>query len=147
MTLLKDRIGEAMRRNPHLSQAAIARACGVRTPSVNDWISGKTKSLKPEPARRAAKLFGCDQNWLATGIGIPNWTDPESLATSPVAEQATRTLRLSIETLGALLAEMDDLSRAQFEPLLRALASSPERAHDIANRAESIAVSAEKNTA
>ncbi len=64
-----------MRRRPHLLQADIARACKVRTPSVADWINGKTKSLRPEPARLGAALFGCDQNWLASGTGTPNWVD------------------------------------------------------------------------
>ncbi|MEY2654291.1 MAG: hypothetical protein RLZZ524_1319 [Pseudomonadota bacterium] len=62
-----------MRRNPHLSQADIARACGVKTPSVNDWVSGKTKTLKAETARLAAQMLGCDQNWLANGVGSPGW--------------------------------------------------------------------------
>lgn len=74
MIALKDRIAEAMRRHPRLSQADIARACGVKTPSVAAWLNGDTKSLKPEPARRGAKLFGCDQNWLSTGVGSPNWS-------------------------------------------------------------------------
>ncbi len=76
MSALKDRIAEAMRRNPGLTQADIARACGVKTPSVSGWLSGRTKSLKPEPARLGAKLFGCDQNWLSTGVGAANWIRP-----------------------------------------------------------------------
>ncbi len=77
MQSLQQRIAECMRRRPDLSQADIARACRVRTPSVADWINGKTKTLKPEPARLGAALFGCDQNWLATGTGRPRWHDTE----------------------------------------------------------------------
>lgn len=77
MMPLKDRIAEAMRRHPKLSQADIARACGVKTPSVADWLNGKTKSLAPKPARLAAALFGCDQNWIGSGIGLPNWLDSQ----------------------------------------------------------------------
>ena len=77
MRTLQDRITECMRKHPSLSQADIARAAGVKTPSVADWINGKTKSLKPEPARRSALLFGCDQNWLATGTGSPHWRDSQ----------------------------------------------------------------------
>lgn len=73
MKSLKERIEEAMRRNPNVSQADIARACKVKSPSVADWLNGKTKSLKPEPARLAAALFGCDQNWIGQGVGQPNW--------------------------------------------------------------------------
>ncbi len=75
---LKDRMAEAMRRHPKLKQADIARACKVSTPSVADWVNGGTKSLKPEPARLAAKLFGCDQNWIGTGIGSPGWHEVEA---------------------------------------------------------------------
>lgn len=66
MSTLQQRMAEAMQRRPDLTQADIARACGVSTPSVNGWVSGATKSLKPGTARLAAELFGCDQNWLAT---------------------------------------------------------------------------------
>lgn len=73
MSTLKTRIEEAMRRNPKLSQADIARACEVKTPSVADWLNGKTKSLKPKPARLASMLFGWDQNWIGNGVGEPGW--------------------------------------------------------------------------
>lgn len=78
MSMLKDRIAEAMRRHPALTPAEIARACEVQPPSVWDWINGKTKTLKSDTARLGAKLFGCDQNWLATGVGTPNWVEPAS---------------------------------------------------------------------
>lgn len=73
MSTLQQRMAEAMQRRPDLTQADIARACGVSTPSVNGWVSGATKSLKPGTARLAAELFGCDQNWLAIGVGAPQW--------------------------------------------------------------------------
>jgi transcriptional regulator with XRE-family HTH domain len=96
---LEDRVRECMRRSPALSQADIARATGVKTPSVADWLNGKTKSLKAETARRAAALFQCDQNWLATGVGQPNWglagAGTASPATPPTLEAALE--RLSIE--------------------------------------------------
>ena len=73
MLTLQERMQEAMRRYPDLTQADIARACKVKTPSVADWLNGETKSLKPEPARLAALLFGCDQNWIGQGVGMPEW--------------------------------------------------------------------------
>jgi transcriptional regulator with XRE-family HTH domain len=74
MMPLKDRIALAMSRSPQLKSADLARACKVSTASVADWQNGKTKTLKPEPARLAAALFGCDQNWIGTGVGVPNWS-------------------------------------------------------------------------
>jgi transcriptional regulator with XRE-family HTH domain len=75
MSTLKERIALCMSRRPDLSQADIARLCDVSRPSVSDWLNGKTKSLKPDAARLAAELFGCDQNWIGQGIGAPGWTD------------------------------------------------------------------------
>lgn len=79
MSTLKDRLEEAMRRNPGLRQADLAKACGLSTPSVSNWFRGETRTLKVESARRAAKILGCDQNWLASGIGHPNWDRSEPL--------------------------------------------------------------------
>jgi hypothetical protein len=101
MRALKDRIAEAMSRNPHLSQADIARACGVKTPSVADWINGKTKTLKADSARLGAKLFGCDQNWLATGVGLPHWGDEK--ASTPPASDGVSGKAQSVSHLGHMI--------------------------------------------
>jgi transcriptional regulator with XRE-family HTH domain len=77
MQSLKRRVEEAKRRHPHLKNAAIARASGVKPPSVTDWLNGKTKSLDAQTAHRAAQLFGCDPTWLAVGVGLPNWRIPQ----------------------------------------------------------------------
>jgi hypothetical protein len=73
--MLKDRIAEALLRNPGVKQADLARHCKVSSASVAGWVTGETKSLKSVSAMKAAQLFGCDQNWLATGTGSPNWRD------------------------------------------------------------------------
>lgn len=73
MSSLAERLRLAFDRRPEASQAELARYCGVKQPSVNDWLSGKTKSMKAEPLRRAAIYFGCDPYWLSTGHGQPNW--------------------------------------------------------------------------
>jgi phage repressor protein C with HTH and peptisase S24 domain len=75
MQSLQQRMAECMRRHPELTQADIARHCGVSTPSVHGWVHGDTRSLKPNTARLAAQLFGCDQNWLAIGVGTPRWRE------------------------------------------------------------------------
>ncbi|RZJ12181.1 MAG: hypothetical protein EOP39_04285 [Rubrivivax sp.] len=73
MSLLSDRISALLSRQDGLRPADIARIAGVSTASVSDWMSGQTKSMKPEPARRLSEHFSCDQNWLMTGIGSPSW--------------------------------------------------------------------------
>lgn len=67
----------ALARVPKGSQAALARACGISQPSVHDWFSGETKSLRAETARRAAAYLQCDPFWLANGTGSPNWQNSQ----------------------------------------------------------------------
>jgi len=52
-----------------VNKAALARACQVSAPSVNDWFSGKTKQLKHETAVRAANYLHVRVEWLTAGIG------------------------------------------------------------------------------
>jgi transcriptional regulator with XRE-family HTH domain len=74
MQSLQARLEAAVRRRP-TRNADLARIAKVSTASVADWFSGKTKSLKSEPARRLATYFGCDRDWLAEGYGAPKWRD------------------------------------------------------------------------
>jgi transcriptional regulator with XRE-family HTH domain len=53
------------------SQADLARAAEVKQPSVANWLSGETKSLRAEPAIRAAAFLGVSPQWLIEGIGAP----------------------------------------------------------------------------
>ena len=52
-----------------ITQAELARACGVKPPSVNGWLSGKSKFLRGENLLKAAAVLGVSQQWLATGEG------------------------------------------------------------------------------
>lgn len=49
----------------------LARAVGVKPPSVSDWLSGKSKTMEGENLLRAAKHLGVNPVWLATGKGEP----------------------------------------------------------------------------
>lgn len=71
MTTLRERMQKALeaRCAGHGCQAELARACGVREPSVADWMSGKTTTLKAEPAIRAARWLGVSAAWLVLGEG------------------------------------------------------------------------------
>lgn len=77
MTTLAERLRAALERNSALSQAALARACGVSTASVSDWCTGETKSLRSKNLRSAALYLGCSRDWLETGLGLPGWTDTQ----------------------------------------------------------------------
>ncbi|MFJ4349433.1 S24 family peptidase [Pseudomonas sp. NPDC089428] len=67
---------------PKISQAALARACGIRPPSVNDWLSGKTKTIEGQNLLRAAEFLKVTPMWLATGKGAMRKAGP---AAAPVA--------------------------------------------------------------
>lgn len=65
---LSDRIRAAMSASG-VSQIALARACGVKPPSVHGWMNGKAKFLRGENLLLAARALGVSQDWLATGKG------------------------------------------------------------------------------
>jgi transcriptional regulator with XRE-family HTH domain len=66
---LKDRLRLAMEGPPRVSQAELARVCKVAPPSVNDWLSGKSKSMEASKLLAAARLLQVSPDWLATGRG------------------------------------------------------------------------------
>lgn len=69
MRTLQERLKLAMAGPPKISQVALARACGIRAPSVNDWLSGKTKSIEGQNLLLAAEFLRVIPMWLATGKG------------------------------------------------------------------------------
>lgn len=83
---LSERLRAAMIESG-VSQADLARACGVKPPSVNGWLSGKSKFLRGENLLKAAAALNVSDTWLATGRGAPERNASASLL--PVAESAT----------------------------------------------------------
>ncbi|WP_412534753.1 LexA family protein [Pseudomonas amygdali] len=75
MSTFKERLKLAMAGPPKISQAALARACGVTAPSVNDWVSGKTKTIEGQNLLLAADFLQVVPLWLATGKGRMRKTD------------------------------------------------------------------------
>lgn len=69
MGLLSERIIWARRSHARISQAALAKACGVSRNAVSLWESGETKSLDAAYLFNAAKILGVNPKWLATGNG------------------------------------------------------------------------------
>lgn len=65
---LAERLTLAMTR-AGITQAELARLCGVKPPSVNGWLSGKAKFLRGENLLQAASALKVSQQWLATGEG------------------------------------------------------------------------------
>lgn len=88
MDSLSKRVGALIDRRPGTRPADVARFAGVATSSVSDWLHGDTKTMKPEPARKLSVEFGCDQIWLMTGVGSPNWRSEDQAAPLTKAGEA-----------------------------------------------------------
>ncbi|MBL8511886.1 MAG: helix-turn-helix domain-containing protein, partial [Betaproteobacteria bacterium] len=66
--MLADRLKKAMEA-ANVSQAELARACGVKPPSVHAWMSGEAKSLRGQNLLIAAERLGVSEAWLSSGRG------------------------------------------------------------------------------
>lgn len=55
MSTLQDRLLELRAENRKISNVELARAAGVSPPSVSEWFSGATKSLKWTSAQAVAQ--------------------------------------------------------------------------------------------
>lgn len=71
MKTLAERLKYAMEILPpkKIKGVDLARAVGVKPPSVSDWLSGKSKTMEGENLLKAAKFLGVNANWLASGNG------------------------------------------------------------------------------
>lgn len=69
MTSLHERLAELREENPSVTNAELARAAGVSPPSVSEWFSGETKTLRWTSAQAIAKTYGVSDKWVATGEG------------------------------------------------------------------------------
>ena len=89
MTTLAERLTlsleEAKIAAPYKTKSGLARHCDVKTPSVSDWFSGRTKSIEYSNAIKAAEYLGVSADWLRTGEGdrhsnsVGVVTDPEEM--------------------------------------------------------------------
>lgn len=101
MSNLAARLAKAMTLDPNMTQVKLAKVCRVRQPSVNDWLSGKSKSMGGEALVRAAEALGVSPKWLATGEGAmvaraasqPAGLDPYKLQVAIVS------VRKALETI------------------------------------------------
>lgn len=66
MKTLRERITFA-KEKAGISQADLARLCGIKPPSVHGWFSGKTAALKGETLLKAAKALNVRAEWLESG--------------------------------------------------------------------------------
>lgn len=78
-----DRLNARM-RELGVKAVDLARACGVKPPSVSDWRSGKSKEIEGHNLLRAAKFLQVEPEWLRTG------RLPKHIATSNVVHDSAR---------------------------------------------------------
>ncbi|MDR2060932.1 MAG: XRE family transcriptional regulator [Acinetobacter sp.] len=73
MKTLSERLKYAMEVLPpkKIKGVELARAVGVKPPSVSDWLSGKSKTMEGENLIKASKFLGVSASWLASGMGKP----------------------------------------------------------------------------
>ncbi len=112
-----------------LTQKELADVCGVSAPAVNDWVSGKTKSLKASTLLRAAKALSVSPQWLESGLGVKSLRSDNRVAEysqiqDPLAQQLQRVIEHMLpEDQKKLLeyAEMLSLKRLHDQKKLRSL--------------------------
>lgn len=89
MKTLSERLKYAMEVLPpkKVKGVELARAVGVKPPSVSDWLSGKSKTMEGENLLRASKFLNVNPNWLATGLGK---IEPENRIDTNVSKVTAR---------------------------------------------------------
>lgn len=118
--MLSDRLQFAMRR-AGLTQAQLARACGVKAPSVHSWVSGKSKFLRGQNLLAAAKALGVSQIWLATGKGSYQPTGHEVGKTPP----ELLSVEDCLDKLEVMVTTLDEHSRQDVGKLLDLFVRKP----------------------
>lgn len=114
MSTLKQRFAELVKLRPEITQAEVARAAGVKPPSVNGWFSGDSKSMRASTATAVAALYGVSAHWLATGNGemIPAITTPNVRFARSIAEAYAYTDNASV------LSEAGAVPRGRLVPVV-----------------------------
>ena len=65
---LAERVRRAMAHRG-CDAAELAKAAGIKAPSVHGWLNGSSKSMMASPCIRAATYMGVNPLWLAEGTG------------------------------------------------------------------------------
>lgn len=67
MSTLAERLAQAMEGPPKIRPIDLARACGVKQPSVSGWLSGKSTRMEGANLLAAAEFLNVNYWWLADG--------------------------------------------------------------------------------
>lgn len=66
MNTLADRLKQAM-DEAAVKQVDVARAAGIKPPSVADWLTGRTKNIRGANLVSVARYLNVSEAWLADG--------------------------------------------------------------------------------
>lgn len=90
----------------NMNQRELARRCDVKPPSVNGWLSGKSKFLRGENLLKAAAALGVSDQWLATGKGA------RDRKAAPLAH--SQPMRLDLEIVRLVARELQSVYQDEF---------------------------------
>lgn len=69
MDTFAERLRLAMQGPPKIKQVALAAACGIKPPSVSDWLNGRSVNIEGKNLLAASKLLNVRPEWLSKGTG------------------------------------------------------------------------------
>ena len=108
MSTLQERFALAMAPPCTVTAADLARVCGVKPPSVHEWLNGPTKTLRGPNAIKAARELDVNADWLSTGRGVMRNTSASKASSStesaPQLPAGTVLLLESVASVQSLLA-------------------------------------------
>lgn len=93
MNTLSERIRWVM-QHFSLTQAELARICGIKQPSVNRWVSGATETINSESALRLCERYPINLQWLISGVGEPLFKGEGISSIQPSSAYSQRAVRL-----------------------------------------------------
>lgn len=117
--------------------ADLARACNVSPPSVSNWLSGETKSLKSATAIRAANFLGVSQLWLTEGRGSMTMADGMVVVIGADQSGPCATLEDRIDHASAAVvsvlkaASLDALCFGDIQSIKAAMKSGPQETYSL----------------
>lgn len=88
--------------NPPTKGNELAKYCKIAPPSVSDWLNGKTKKLEGSNLLSVSRFFNCDQDWLATGKGIPFHNKKNSVTKTSLSISKNDVIIPQFDAVGAM---------------------------------------------
>lgn len=105
MSTLSSRLLEVSKNLPRGWKAKLARACGVKPPSVSDWVTGKTISMEWGHALKAGAFFKANPEWIYNGKGKKYLSGTDVVQFNPQHEEEKDPIISDLAALKPAVAE------------------------------------------